>query len=440
MDDEAIKTHSTPPLAQPTLSPVPSSNGDTVTAMEECVVTDEGKHAREPSSGSLEGTREYYLAGDSGRRASSIEGRAAGARPLGASTISRTGFGVSNRPVSTLSSSVLSSAAFFHPRAGRASVGAETGETRRVNAGPLITRVKTEYSPRGKEEKETRRFSGAETVEAAQPGPLRRRLSFGEVQDASGGETTTVGGIARHARDFSLDEPSISAHSQDHSTSSHHPLALSDIQAFNTKASREPLVEPSPLAPRLSPVHPRHSYTKSNESRLSRHSIEAVVKRLLVSSPSSREGQVGGGEDGEHSRPSRPATQSADDPQISTGPTHVPRIDSTGKKIRNYQVFTSANRYYLGGRILSSSDNPIPFLLCLLLSILLPVLFLAFSGPYLVSQLGAGGQASIAIFVWLSAIMVTSMVRPVPWAQNLELTVNSVQDGLDGSWDHSEGT
>jgi hypothetical protein len=371
---------------------------------------DGGQHARQSSTSSLEGTRERNRGGDSARRSSSIEGRGAGAGLLGVSTIARTGFGVSNRPLSTHSSSVLPSAAFFHPRAVRASVGADPGEPRRVNAGPLITRIKTEYSPRGQEEKETRRFSGDETVEAAQPVPLSRRLSFREVQDV-GRESATAGGTDRHVREFSIDEPSISAHSQDHSTSSHHPLALPGIQPVNPKASREPLVEPSPLAPRLPRVQPGHSYTKSDESRLSRHSIEAVVKRLLLSSPS-REGPVGVGEGGEHSRRSRQAIQSTNDAEISTGPTFVPRLDSTGKKIRNYQVFTSANRFYLGGRLLSSSDNPIPFLLCLLLSFLLPILFLAFSGPYLVSQLGAGGKAAIAIFVWLSAIMITSMVRP----------------------------
>lgn len=87
------------------------------------------------------------------------------------------------------------------------------------------------------------------------------------------------------------------------------------------------------------------------------------------------------------------------------------RITSpSGRPIRNYQRHPGSNHFFLSGRILSSKDNHVPFILSLGLAILMPILFFAFSGPFMWDNLGGGGKASIFIFLYLCLVMWTSMV------------------------------
>ncbi|KAM0754656.1 hypothetical protein T439DRAFT_377104 [Meredithblackwellia eburnea MCA 4105] len=84
----------------------------------------------------------------------------------------------------------------------------------------------------------------------------------------------------------------------------------------------------------------------------------------------------------------------------------------TGAKLRNYALHEGSNRFFLAGRLLTSGDNPTPFLLSLSLAVGLPVLFFVFNARFLwESQLGAGGKASVVVFAYLVAVMITSMCR-----------------------------
>ena len=87
-----------------------------------------------------------------------------------------------------------------------------------------------------------------------------------------------------------------------------------------------------------------------------------------------------------------------------------PVISVSGRQVRNYELQHGSNRFMLKGWILSSKDNPVPFALSLTLTVVLPILFFAFSGPFLWENLGGGGKATIFIFVYTCLIMWTSMV------------------------------
>jgi hypothetical protein len=99
-----------------------------------------------------------------------------------------------------------------------------------------------------------------------------------------------------------------------------------------------------------------------------------------------------------------------------------PVKSSSGRQVRNYELHHGSNRFLLKGRIVSSKDNPVPFAISLSLAMVLPILFLVFSGPFLWQQLAGGGKASIFVFVYMCLIMWSSMVgcsvRPVPLLEN----------------------
>lgn len=97
-------------------------------------------------------------------------------------------------------------------------------------------------------------------------------------------------------------------------------------------------------------------------------------------------------------------------PPAPAGATSRPLVDQNGKAVRNWQLHEGANRFFLGGRALTSRDNPVPFGLSLAVAVVMPALFFAFSGDYLWHHLGGGGKASLFIFAWLAAIMWSSMV------------------------------
>lgn len=85
-------------------------------------------------------------------------------------------------------------------------------------------------------------------------------------------------------------------------------------------------------------------------------------------------------------------------------------LDEFGNPIRNHQLHSGANRFFLSGRLLSSKDNPIPFIISLAIAIFLPLLYFIFSSEFMWTHLGNGGKASLFIFAWLAAIMITNMV------------------------------
>lgn len=105
------------------------------------------------------------------------------------------------------------------------------------------------------------------------------------------------------------------------------------------------------------------------------------------------------------------STRSVEPPSHLFDDTPTPILSpTTGRQMRNYQLHSGLNRFYLSGRLLTSSASLVPFLLCLLLGLLLPVLFLAASGPFLWHHLGGGGKASLFLFAWLAAIMLSNMI------------------------------
>lgn len=84
------------------------------------------------------------------------------------------------------------------------------------------------------------------------------------------------------------------------------------------------------------------------------------------------------------------------------------------------------NRFFLGGRLVTSGDSPFPFLASFLLTLLLPAIFLLFESQFLWSSsssrspalssygsLGSngGGKAIVVIFAYVTLIMWTSMLR-----------------------------
>ncbi|KAM0788296.1 hypothetical protein ACM66B_001440 [Microbotryomycetes sp. NB124-2] len=94
-----------------------------------------------------------------------------------------------------------------------------------------------------------------------------------------------------------------------------------------------------------------------------------------------------------------------------TTPPSEPLTDSQGRKVRNYQLHPGRNRFCFKGRALSSKDNPWPSIISFGLAFTMPVLFFAFSGPFLWHNLSGGGIASIFIFLYLTLIMWTSMCK-----------------------------
>lgn len=89
-----------------------------------------------------------------------------------------------------------------------------------------------------------------------------------------------------------------------------------------------------------------------------------------------------------------------------------PVTSKSGRQIRNYELHQGSNHFLFKGRISSSRDNPTLFAASLSLAFVVPILFFVFSGPFLWQYLGAGGKASIFVFVYTCAIMWTSMVGP----------------------------
>lgn len=174
--------------------------------------------------------------------------------------------------------------------------------------------------------------------------------------------------------------------------------------------------------------------TPVEESRLpfsSRNSLPLVGHDQYASSTMTILNSIGGGESLNvkssydpllYQNPTR-ERQDTEETKLSTKPVtrqpvpvvnpFVPVLDTKGKKVKNYKLHAGKNRFYLGGMLITSLDNPITFLIVVTLSILLPTLFYLASGPFLWfdSTLGAGGKAVLIILGWLVAMMWTNMLR-----------------------------
>lgn len=390
------------------------------------------------SDASLSGTKDYY--GVRGRRSStdrrSVNGGRGSDGSAGASSQSRPG-SYAARPNSSQPTGVLPSSSFFHPRSSRILSSVDPSEPRRTGNGPLITRVATDYSGRG-EKLVTRRLSGQEeddsptSLSAGQQ--LRTARESQETFATPSSRTSYDAATERTSSDFSrraqsFDEPSLSSHGHDYSSTTLAPLPpLDSRHTMTTQPSREPLLD-FPTAQPSSPTRPEHAHTLSGESRRTRVSVESIVQRarnsISMSRPEEHAEEARGGRkggmrivesSGEYDRSTVPASRSSLMPQPRkedrpSPPPRVPVVDEKGRRLRNYQLHEGSNRFFLAGTILSSKDNPTPFLASLFLAFLLPVLFFVFSGPYLWTHLGGGGKASIFVFLWMSAIMLTNMVR-----------------------------
>ncbi|KAK4702744.1 hypothetical protein P7C70_g3473, partial [Phenoliferia sp. Uapishka_3] len=223
----------------------------------------------------------------------------------------------------------------------------------------------------------------------------------------------------------------------------------------SAKASREPLLDfpssaakdansSSPNLPRSPPRPHGHVRSISDEIKItSRKSVEGAVHRARLSfsngmsmSRSNSDNAVGK-LPGSQQLPDVPSSgeyersviekqlRQHDDSNLIGAPSNrapaggttvvpiplEPVVDEKGRKVRNYKLHPGANRFFLAGRLVSSKDNPTPFIISLCLAIVLPILFFAFSGPFLWHHLGGGGKSSIFIFVWLTGLMVTSMCK-----------------------------
>lgn len=392
------------------------------------------------SDGSLSGTKDYY--GVAGRRTSTDRRSVNGARgndgSAGTSSQSRSGGSYATR-LNSSQPGVLPSSSFFHLRTSRV---LDPSEPRRTGNGPLVTRVATDYSGRG-EKLVTRRFSGQEEEDSPTSLSAAHLRTTRESQETfatpslrtSYDAATDRQSADFHARSQSFDEPSVSSHGhgRDYSATTLAPLPSLDSQhRMTTQPSREPLLDfPTTAATPAFPTRPKHAHTPSGESRRTRVSIESIVQRARNSIARSRAGTeenaetVRGGKksgvqilegSGEYDRSTMPASRSSlmRQPRTEDPPSPPPRApvtDDKGWRVRNYQLHEGSNRFFLAGRILSSKDNPAPFLASLFLALLLPVLFFVFSGPYLWTHLGGGGKASIFVFLWMSGIMLTNMVR-----------------------------
>jgi palmitoyltransferase ZDHHC9/14/18 len=85
-------------------------------------------------------------------------------------------------------------------------------------------------------------------------------------------------------------------------------------------------------------------------------------------------------------------------------------VDEKGRRVRNYERHEGGNRFYGGGRLITSRDSAFPFLASLAIALLLPILFFIFAGSWLWFTLRAGKAAAV-IVAYLVGIMWSSMLR-----------------------------
>ncbi|KAF0458959.1 zf-DHHC-domain-containing protein [Gigaspora margarita] len=124
-------------------------------------------------------------------------------------------------------------------------------------------------------------------------------------------------------------------------------------------------------------------------------------------------------------------------PRIVYNPAPISHADSKGLK-RLYQVWPGRNRFFFGGRIMTSRDFP-AFLVAFSALVVPSVLFLAFTCPYLFHNIS---PAVVFVFAYLFLLALTSMLRtswsdpgiiprnldPSPPTEDLEDPENNAQN------------
>lgn len=73
---------------------------------------------------------------------------------------------------------------------------------------------------------------------------------------------------------------------------------------------------------------------------------------------------------------------------------------------KGYKLHQGANRFFLAGFIMTSDDNPLPFLASLVVMIALPALWFVFVAPYTWHHIS---PAPVIVFAYLFAVAITSM-------------------------------
>ncbi|GAA5888925.1 hypothetical protein JCM16303_002782 [Sporobolomyces ruberrimus] len=84
--------------------------------------------------------------------------------------------------------------------------------------------------------------------------------------------------------------------------------------------------------------------------------------------------------------------------------------------LKRYSLHEGSNRFCLSGLLITSKDNPLPFLASICVAIGLPVLWFAFVGQALWEDsrgqgLGTGGKGAVIVFAYLTLVMWSSMLK-----------------------------
>ncbi|GAA5982530.1 hypothetical protein JCM10908_006686 [Rhodotorula pacifica] len=99
--------------------------------------------------------------------------------------------------------------------------------------------------------------------------------------------------------------------------------------------------------------------------------------------------------------------------QLSSLSTANPTAVPPKPLFRNYRLHQGTNRFFLGGRCMTSGDSIWPLVASSAIAVLMPGLFWAFNGPWLWHHLGQGGGGKASLFVFLALVLVmwASMAR-----------------------------
>lgn len=87
-------------------------------------------------------------------------------------------------------------------------------------------------------------------------------------------------------------------------------------------------------------------------------------------------------------------------------PTSQTSAESRKEKLRKYQEHRGSNRFFLCGLIMTSDDNPVPFLASLVVMVVLPVLWFIFVAPFTWHHIS---PAPVIIFAYIWAVAASSM-------------------------------
>jgi hypothetical protein len=76
-------------------------------------------------------------------------------------------------------------------------------------------------------------------------------------------------------------------------------------------------------------------------------------------------------------------------------------------RVRRYKAHQGANRFYIFGLIMTSDDNPLPFVMSLAIMVILPILWFVFVAPFTWQYIS---PAPVIIFAYIWAISASSMM------------------------------